>query len=43
MKTPTTFVNGRRVIGVPAEAAFERIVEEALAAKPFPGQQKPKN
>ena len=31
-KTPTFFVNGRIVIGVPSETTFYKIVDEALAA-----------
>ena len=31
--TPTSFVNGRIVIGLPSEAAFDKIVDEALLAK----------
>jgi protein-disulfide isomerase len=30
--TPTSFVNGRIVIGLPSEAAFDKIVDEALLA-----------
>jgi hypothetical protein len=33
-KTPTTFVNGRIVIGVPPPIAFAKIVDEALLACP---------
>jgi protein-disulfide isomerase len=31
-KTPTSFVNGRIIIGLPSEAAFEKIVDEELLA-----------
>jgi len=31
-KTPTSFVNGRIIIGLPSQAAFEKIVDEALLA-----------
>jgi protein-disulfide isomerase len=31
-KTPTTFVNGRIVVGLPSQATFDKIVDEALAA-----------
>ena len=31
--TPTSFINGRIVIGLPPEATFEKIVDEALLAK----------
>ena len=31
-KTPTTFVNGRIIVGLPSQAAFDQIVDEALAA-----------
>ena len=30
--TPTTFVNGRIIVGLPSEAAFDKIVDEALLA-----------
>jgi protein-disulfide isomerase len=32
-KTPTSFVNGRIVIGMPPEATFDKIVDEALLAR----------
>jgi protein-disulfide isomerase len=32
-KTPTSFVNGRIVIGLPSEATFDKIVAEALLAR----------
>jgi protein-disulfide isomerase len=32
-KTPTSFVNGRIIIGLPSEAAWDEIVDEALPAK----------
>jgi protein-disulfide isomerase len=31
-KTPTTFVNGRIIVGFASQAAFDQIVDEALAA-----------
>jgi len=30
--TPTTFVNGRIIVGLPSQATFDKIVDEALAA-----------
>jgi protein-disulfide isomerase len=32
-KTPTSFVNGRIIIGLPSKAAWDEIVDEALLAK----------
>jgi protein-disulfide isomerase len=32
-KTPTSFVNGRIIIGLPPEATFDKIVDEALLAR----------
>jgi len=32
-KTPTSFVNGRIIIGLPSEAAWDEIVDEALLAR----------
>jgi protein-disulfide isomerase len=32
-KTPTSFVNGRIIIGLPSQAAWEKIVDEALLTK----------
>ncbi|MGB7591538.1 MAG: thioredoxin domain-containing protein [Terriglobia bacterium] len=30
--TPTTFVNGRIIVGLPSQATFDKIVDEALLA-----------
>ncbi len=32
-KTPTTFVNGRIIVGLASQATFDQIVDEALAAR----------
>jgi len=32
-KTPTTFVNGRIIVGLPSQATFDKIVDEALLAR----------